>query len=109
MAVERVSWGGGGMEVVALLKEMRGVYAESSDGTMRYEEREGVPAVERVKVTAPTPAHWYDLRTHAYLGEMQEVRAQPEGGRPEAACHAALPGEGPEARPRRRRGPAGRW
>jgi hypothetical protein len=75
VTIERVSWVGGGLEVVALLKEMRGVFAPSSDGTMRYLDRPGLSAVDKVRVSVPRAAHWYDLRAHKYLGEMTAVSA----------------------------------
>jgi len=73
MAVERVSWSGGGLEVLALLKEMRGEYFEGADGTMHYREREGLAASERLRLAAK-PGHWYDLRAHKHLGELSDLR-----------------------------------
>lgn len=74
LAVERVSWRSGGVEVLGLLKEMRAVFQESSDGTSGYVAQKGMTASERVRVTLPAKGHWYDLRSHAYLGEKDEVR-----------------------------------
>lgn len=73
ITIERVSWTGGGLEVVALLKEMRGMFAPSSDGTMRYLDRPGISAEDKVRVTLPKSAHCYDLRAHKYLGEKQSL------------------------------------
>jgi len=75
LTIERVSWVGGGLQVVGLLKEMRGLYTESSDGTMRYVDRPEISAVDRVRVAAPKAGHWYDLRAHKYLGEKRGLTA----------------------------------
>ena len=75
VTIERVSWTGGGLEVLALLKEMRGLYVESSDGTMRYLDRPGVSAADKVRVSLPKAGHWYDLRAHKYLGERKAISA----------------------------------
>ena len=75
VGVERVSWSGGGIEALALLKEPAGRFGESSDGTSRYEAIEGMRASERVKVALPKAGHWYDLRAHRYLGEVGGLSA----------------------------------
>jgi hypothetical protein len=74
LGIERVSWSGGGMEVVALLKELRGIQRETADGTSAFEVQEGMAETDRVRVTGPR-GHWYDLRAHQHLGERSETRA----------------------------------
>ncbi|HUU53818.1 MAG TPA: beta-galactosidase [Armatimonadota bacterium] len=68
VAVERVSWSGGRIEALALLKEPAGRFGESSDGTSIYEAIEGMKRTERVRVRLPKEGHWYDLAAHRYLG-----------------------------------------
>ena len=74
VAVERVSWSGGRIEALALLKEPAGRFGESSDGTSVYEPVAGMMPTERVRVRLPKKGHWYDLRAHAYLGVRDEIR-----------------------------------
>ena len=73
VGVERVSWRGAGVEVLGLLKETRGVFRESADGTSGFVIQEGVKAVDSVRITLPRKGHWYDLRAHRYLGEIGEI------------------------------------
>ena len=74
VAVERVSWSGGRIEALALLKEPAGRFGESSDGMSVYEPVAGMKQTERVRVRLPKEGHWYDLRAHAYLGVRDEIR-----------------------------------
>jgi len=75
VGVERVTWRGGGVEVLGLLKETRGVFRESADGTSGFIVQEGMKAVDAVRVRLPSKGHWYDLRTHRYLGEISAIDA----------------------------------
>jgi len=74
VAVERVSWSGGGIEALALLKEPCGRFGQSADGANVYVALEGMKPTERVRVTLPREGHWYDVKEHRYLGLIGEVR-----------------------------------
>ena len=76
IGVERVSWQGDGIEVLGLLKETRGAFRESSDGTMDFVVREGMKEVDAVKIDLPKEGHWYDLRAHRYLGKVSEISTE---------------------------------
>jgi hypothetical protein len=89
VAVERVSWRGDGVEVLGLLKETRGSFTEMADGTMGFALREGMKEVDAVRVTLPRRGHWYDLRRHAYLGEIAELKASLKEADPK--LYAMLP------------------
>ena len=73
VSVERVSWSGGGVEVLALLKETCGRFSQSADLTNRYEIVEGMKPTEKVRVGLPKKGHWYDMRKHKYLGLRDRV------------------------------------
>ena len=89
VAVERVSWSGGQIEALALLKEPAGRFGESSDGTSVYEPVAGMKQTERVRVRLPKEGHWYDLRAHAYLGVRDEIRTTLKEAEPK--IYAMLP------------------
>jgi len=91
VAVERVSWSGGNVEALALLKEPAGRFGQSADGVNVYEPVPGMKASERVHVRLPQKGHWYDLRAHKYLGVRDEVRMTLKEADP--SILAALPYE----------------
>jgi hypothetical protein len=74
VGVERVSWRGGRVLVLGLLKEPCGRFGTSADLTSRFEAVEGMRPTERVHVALPSKGHWYDLRAHKYLGVIDEIR-----------------------------------
>ncbi len=73
-AVERVSWRGGRVEALALLKEPAGRFSQSADLTNRYEPIRGMKASEPVRIKLPEQGHWYDVRSHKYLGLRRDLR-----------------------------------
>ncbi|UCC68812.1 MAG: beta-galactosidase, partial [Armatimonadota bacterium] len=89
VGVERVSWRGGGVEVVGLLKEMKAAFRESADGTSGFVVKKGMAGAERARVELPAEGHWYDLRAHKYLGEKAEVRTTLREAEPK--LYARLP------------------
>jgi hypothetical protein len=89
VAVERASWRGGRVEVVALLKEPCGRFGQSADGVNVYEAIEGMRPTERVRIALPVKGHWYDLRAHRCLGGTGEIRATLREAEP--ALYAMLP------------------
>lgn len=89
VAVERVTWRGGQVEVVGLLRETEGEFRAAADGTLQYVVREGMAPSERVRVELPRAGHWCDLRSHRYLGEIAEVRTTLRGAEPR--LYARLP------------------
>ena len=91
VAVERVSWSGGQVEVLGLLMETPGEFKLQTDGTLAYQVREGAKASESVRVSLPKEGHWYDLRAHRYLGKLSETRVTLRGADPK--LYAMLPYE----------------
>jgi hypothetical protein len=91
VAVERVSWRGGPVEVVGLLRETAGEFKLQTDGTLAYQVRKGVKPAESVRVALPQEGHWYDLRAHKHLGKIGEIRTSLRGADPK--LYAMLPYE----------------
>jgi len=89
VGVERVSWRGGAVEVLGLLREPQGEFRAQADGTLQYVERKGFKPLEAVRVALPQEGHWYDLRGHRYLGRRAEIRTNLRGAEPK--LYAMLP------------------
>ena len=89
VGIERVTWTGVEVEVVGLLRELRGTQKTRQDGIVEFTPTTAAAKPAAITLRMREKGHLYDLRTHKYLGLKQAIKTTLTGGEPR--IYARLP------------------